>query len=594
MKENFTLEVFYDYADPDSDPEGATIYQWYTYDDNFGTNKTPIPGATSKTFTLTPAETGKHISVEVTPVDINLETGIVVEYTPWAAADPNPVLADGSSCFIAGGVGSPPIPGNWILNTTDPELCSPRYIEWEIRYIGIDYSSTNLPVIFVDWEDGTVENYDATLMNPDESNMSKQEWVILATHTFDYANGSAPPADGSCTYLMTTYFGVRDILSGTITSICRTQDQTQEFTVWDVISNDDIGDHNIDHDPTSTGNEVGETVEICEHDTDPVRMLDNSTFNCVPPIEDNTYNDKSRWTQWVYGTNSTITYNPGDKITINGVQYEASDLPIYGPPQWLDGTAGGVFNPVPPNTVTFDMQMPVSASVGERFEVTLRTWNTCNPYDINLFDGNGLNPFAGSPVFDVYGDGSVMANSNPDEETFDIVIVDSPPPPNDPSIVICNGDDPTMTATTSAGGGAEIFTWYSDINLSNVIYVGATFDPSSDHINPSDNIDPTVAGIYTFFVTETRVSVTNPALDCESLPREVTLEIREDLTLTDPISGPADVCPGDLSLSCWWGNDLYLVISSNLDTCITGQPVYYLKCLQYTGIWNCCCFHALG
>jgi hypothetical protein len=42
MKENFTLEVFYDYADPDSDPEGATIYQWYTYDDNFGTNKTPI------------------------------------------------------------------------------------------------------------------------------------------------------------------------------------------------------------------------------------------------------------------------------------------------------------------------------------------------------------------------------------------------------------------------------------------------------------------------------------------------------------------------------------------------------------------------
>ena len=98
-------------------------------------------------------------------------------------------------------------------------------------------------------------------------------------------------------------------------------------------------------------------------------------------------------------------------------------------------------------------------------------------------------------------------------------------------------------------GGAEIFTWYSDILLTDVIYVGATFDPSSDHIDPSDNIDPSVAGIYTYYVTETRVSVTNPLLDCESLPREVTLEIREDLTLTDPISGPADVCPGDMNVT---------------------------------------------
>src|SRR5690606_18195390 len=49
----------------------------------------------------------------------------------------------------------------------------------------------------------------------------------------------------------------------------------------------------------------------------------------------------------------------------------------------------------PPVTASGDISLPVtvpaSATVGQVFEVTLRNWNKCNPYDANLLDGN-LNP----------------------------------------------------------------------------------------------------------------------------------------------------------------------------------------------------------
>lgn len=56
------------YVDADQDAEGATTFQWYAADDASGTNKAAIGGATSKTLLLDPAQAGKYISFEVTPV----------------------------------------------------------------------------------------------------------------------------------------------------------------------------------------------------------------------------------------------------------------------------------------------------------------------------------------------------------------------------------------------------------------------------------------------------------------------------------------------------------------------------------------------
>lgn len=63
-----TLAGGYTYVDADHDAEGATTFQWYAADDASGTNKAAIGGATSKTLLLDPAQAGKYISFEVTPV----------------------------------------------------------------------------------------------------------------------------------------------------------------------------------------------------------------------------------------------------------------------------------------------------------------------------------------------------------------------------------------------------------------------------------------------------------------------------------------------------------------------------------------------
>lgn len=69
----------YDYSDLDSHPESGTTYQWYRSDDNTGTNKTAIGGATATTYSLTTSDFGKYITFEVTPADATDGAGTAVE-----------------------------------------------------------------------------------------------------------------------------------------------------------------------------------------------------------------------------------------------------------------------------------------------------------------------------------------------------------------------------------------------------------------------------------------------------------------------------------------------------------------------------------
>ncbi|WP_420385460.1 MBG domain-containing protein [Roseivirga sp.] len=63
----------YSYADL-GDGENGSTYQWYRSDDNSGSNRTAISGATTTTYTLTNDDVNKYISFEVTPSD-GTETG---------------------------------------------------------------------------------------------------------------------------------------------------------------------------------------------------------------------------------------------------------------------------------------------------------------------------------------------------------------------------------------------------------------------------------------------------------------------------------------------------------------------------------------
>ncbi len=92
---NVNLTATYTYADINEDPEGITLFQWYTADDATGTNQTPISGATAATFTVTNAQAAKFIGVGVTPVAATgTTTGTEVVYY-----DPTPSVASAIFTF---------------------------------------------------------------------------------------------------------------------------------------------------------------------------------------------------------------------------------------------------------------------------------------------------------------------------------------------------------------------------------------------------------------------------------------------------------------------------------------------------------------
>ena len=62
-----TLIGSYTYSDVNGDLEGVSTFKWYRSDDAAGTNKAAISGATTLTYTLQAADSGKYISFEVTP-----------------------------------------------------------------------------------------------------------------------------------------------------------------------------------------------------------------------------------------------------------------------------------------------------------------------------------------------------------------------------------------------------------------------------------------------------------------------------------------------------------------------------------------------
>lgn len=84
---NVILTASYGYNDANSDPEGTSLFQWYTAVNATGTNQTAIAGATTATFTVTSAQANNFIGVGVTPKALTgTTTGTeVVYYSPSAS-----------------------------------------------------------------------------------------------------------------------------------------------------------------------------------------------------------------------------------------------------------------------------------------------------------------------------------------------------------------------------------------------------------------------------------------------------------------------------------------------------------------------------
>lgn len=102
-----TLTGHYTYFDPEGDPEGASVYQWYR--DNVA-----IPGATGITYLTTQADLNKTIVFEVTPVAL---TGIA---TPGIPIRSSGIIITAPVVVSSGGSSGGMLPGysnQTVLNT---------------------------------------------------------------------------------------------------------------------------------------------------------------------------------------------------------------------------------------------------------------------------------------------------------------------------------------------------------------------------------------------------------------------------------------------------------------------------------------------
>ncbi|KXK25748.1 MAG: PKD domain containing protein, partial [Bacteroidetes bacterium OLB12] len=297
---------------------------------------------------------------------------------------------------------------------------------------------------------------------------------------------------------------------------------------------------------------TGTTVHtVCRGDNINVIFNDATTFNCnaaypanyPPNAPVQTPNEQVRWQQIVYNTPIGGAKIPN--VSVNGVPVTgaggANIISNYQDPR-------GVFQMLPLVVVNDPRRratLPITApgglgagfpQVGDEFEITLRYWNFCNPYD---------NPAVPGPPAD-----PINGDFPPVERVALIRIIDAPNPPTvTPPGPFCENDWPpnfNFTATGS-GSGTLTYTWYRDAALTQVLQgpsTDNTFNPVTE--GPTPRINKTVTGSQTF----TRyVTVTQGSNNCTSQPTTITIRIDDTNTpgtIAHPLgASPITICNAD-------------------------------------------------
>jgi PKD repeat protein len=295
-------------------------------------------------------------------------------------------------------------------------LCSPLSVNWNVSYTGVNNAGTTVQIRY-DWDDGTTDT---------ENTLNPSPGVFEATKLHTYVS-----TGNKCNYRPNATLVVNGVL-------CSSSTQQQIVTVWD---NDD---HNGGHMHINPA-----VYPICFGNGANVRFQDLTQFNCVPPQEHDVPNLFTRWVQWIYGTDITMT---GIPVTVDGT---LRTYPFSGPVITLPGpvTGSGVYSQT--------MNVANDKLIGQYFQVTLRNWNYCNPYD----DPN----IPGPPVDPVNGDHPPVVT------TAIILIVPYPDATITPVDTLCIDSNPVTLHAHDSGGQ-----WSGD-GVS-----GNTFDPGAagagDHI----------------------------------------------------------------------------------------------------------------
>ena len=252
-------------------------------------------------------------------------------------------------------------------------------------------------------------------------------------------------------------------------------------------------------------------------------FTDATVFDCQLAVEPDLPNISPRYVQFVYGTHNPAPGIPNVFINVNGTPVQVTDnngVGIQG--VWHvnpDGTPNGpgyttpsgffegpvdkyVWDPftklmITPMAQTYPISHTgdyINDQENDIFDVTLRNWGPCNPYD-------GFNPLT-------YLDAVT--------EFSRLRLVGAPPLPTAPDVTICLGSPTTLTAVRN-GTNPGMLHWYNNSDLLPIheVGTGATYNPGA-----------LAAGVYNYWVRE----IGTTGLFCEGPAEQVVLTIYAVIT----------------------------------------------------------------
>jgi gliding motility-associated-like protein len=270
---------------------------------------------------------------------------------------------------------------------------------------------------------------------------------------------------------------------------------------------------------------------VCQGFATDVQFTDNSDWNCYPRATRE--NTEARWIQWLYGTGPVPNQIPG--ISVDGVTPGA--FPYRNPAP----ATNPIYPVFSPGQLSLPIHVPATtaADIGKEFELTLKNWNQCNPYDNILIDANPFNPVNGDRV---NGDNPAQII------TGRIVIVDAPSPAfltrlgnatGPVQTVFCVGDNIYFDDETPPIAGADFnYTWeFYDNNT------GAGVPLATENAqNPTFAYNTTGQKLIRL-----RVHDDNAAGNCEAVVNFVVTispSVVSQIRITDPAGNalPSDFC----------------------------------------------------
>jgi gliding motility-associated-like protein len=363
--------------------------------------------------------------------------------------------------------------------------------------------------IFIDWGDGTTQILPRTT--------GINSYSADVTHNF--------PADSDCEFLVTVSIRYNGV-------VCPTTRQIQKVASWRTEAFNG-GNPQLISPVTGTNEHL-----VCAGQNISVIFNDATNFNCnssyihTPPQAIETANTENRWQQIIYNTLAApnvipnvlvngvgVTNAAGDPIISNlqdprGVLYMPAPVVINDPRRRnsLSITAPGGFGPAFPQ-------------VGDVFEIRIRYWNFCNPYDDPTIPGPPANLING--------------DNAPVERTARVRIVAAPPAPTAADQTVCNGTTPSPFQVFGVPGG-NIVNFYRD----NAGVPGAIIGTPSTSTTLAVTSHPSWAGSTTARIYRVWASYRQNVVGaCESPKILITRTIREQPDVPNPTTAPpAELC----------------------------------------------------